>query len=40
MGPNQKQAAEIDNLRKFIEDPTRCQLIIKVRKENEHENDI
>jgi len=37
MGPNQKQAAEIDNLRKFIEDPTRCQLIIKIRKEEESE---
>ena len=37
MGPNEEQIIEIHKLREFIEDPTRCQLIIKVRKENEHE---
>jgi hypothetical protein len=37
MGPNEEQEAEIDNLRKFLEDPKRCKLIIKIRKENESE---
>jgi len=37
MGPNEEQIIEINKLREFIQDPTRCQLIIKMRKEDEHE---
>jgi hypothetical protein len=37
LGPNEKETAEIDKLREFIEDPTRCKLIIKLRKKDESE---
>jgi len=37
MGPNEEQLIKINKLREFIEDPTRCQLIIKLRKKDESE---
>ena len=35
--PNEEEEEEINKLREFIEDPTRCQLIIRIRKEHESE---
>jgi hypothetical protein len=37
MGPNEEQIIEINKLREFIQDPTRCKLIIKMRKKEESE---
>ena len=37
MRPNEEQIIEINKLRKFIEDPKRCKLLIKLRKKDESE---
>ena len=37
LGPNEETEQKINKLREFIEDPTRCKLLIKLRKKNESE---